>query len=142
MAKSLVWISGASSGIGAALVATVPFEDARVIGISRGEPTGAEHLEADLADPASWSTVAESFRRELDGFDGEAVVFFHVAGAHDPIGFAAEVDGEEYAQNVLINSASPQVLGQAFLAAAKDVDAHRHLVIMASGDTRGAVPQA
>ena len=79
MAKSLVWISGASSGIGAALVATVPFEDARVIGISRGEPSGAEHLEADLADPASWSTVAESFRRELDGFDGEAVVLRKLA---------------------------------------------------------------
>ncbi len=112
-----------------------------MIGISRSQPPSpAEHLEADLADPSSWQTVAESFRKELAGFDGDAAVFFHAAGAVEPIGFAADVDTAGYAHNVLANSASPQVLGQAFLAAAKDVDARRHLVIMTSGAASSVYP--
>lgn len=140
MPKTLVWISGASGGIGRALADTVPFEDARVLGISRGKPPAGEHLQADLADPSSWAAVAESFERELDGFDGERVAFFHAAGTLDPIGFAAEVDGDEYTRNVLLNSACPQVLGQAFVAAARDVDARRHLVILTSGAAQSVYP--
>jgi benzil reductase ((S)-benzoin forming) len=136
-----VWISGASGGIGKALVETVPFDDARVIGISRSEPPSpAEHLDVDLADPSSWETVAESFRNELEGFDGDAAIFFQVHGAVDPLGFAAEVDTREYGRNVVVNAASPLVLGQAFLAAAKDVGAHRHLVIMTSGAASSVYP--
>jgi hypothetical protein len=91
--RAIVWVSGASTRIGRALVETVPFDDARVIGISRTAPPGpAEHLEADLADPASWEMVAESFREELAGFDGDAVVFFHAAGTVDPAIGPATVD--------------------------------------------------
>ncbi|HEV3401215.1 MAG TPA: SDR family NAD(P)-dependent oxidoreductase [Acidimicrobiales bacterium] len=139
--SAIVWISGASGGIGKALVQTVPFDDARLIGISRSEPPApAEHLDVDLADPSSWETVAESFRTELEGFDGAAAIFFQVHGVADPLGYAAEVDTEEYARNVLVNCASPQVHGQAFLAAAKDLDAHRHLVIMTSGAADSVYP--
>lgn len=34
MASSLVWISGASGGIGQALATTVPWDNARVIGMA------------------------------------------------------------------------------------------------------------
>ena len=62
--RAIAWISGASGGTGKALVQTVPFDDARVIGVSRSEPPApAEHLDVDLADPSSWETVAESFRK-------------------------------------------------------------------------------
>ena len=140
MPKTLVWISGASGGIGRALADTVPFEDARVLGISRGKPPAGEHLEADLADTSSWAAVGESFERELDAFDGDRVAFFHAAGTLDPIGFAAEVDRDAYTRNVLLNSACPQVLGQAFVAAARDVDARRDLVILTSGAAKSVYP--
>ncbi len=133
MSSSLVWISGASSGIGLAMVETVPWEGARVIGISRRAAPGVEHLQADLADPSSWATVGDSFRRELDHFDGDRVAFVHAAGVVEPIGFAGEVDTAAYTANVLLNSAAPQVLGHLFLAAARDVAASRHLVILTSG---------
>ena len=133
MSDTLVWISGASSGIGKALVDNVPFDDARVIDISRRGGPDAEHLEADLSDPASWPTVAESFRKELGGFSGERVVFWHAAGSVQPVGFAGEVDTEAYTRNVLLNSAAGQVLGHSFLAAARDVDAERYLVMVSSG---------
>lgn len=133
MSDTIIWISGASSGIGKALADNVPWDGARIIDISRRGASGAEHVEADLSDPTSWPTVAESFQRELDSFSGERVFFVHAAGSVQPIGFAGEVDTEAYTRNVLLNSASGQVLGHAFLAAAKDVDAERYLVMLSSG---------
>ena len=133
MAGTLIWITGASSGIGRALANTVPFEDRRVIDISRRGGPGLEHLEADLSDPASWPAVSESFRREMDGFSGERVFFVHAAGSVQPIGFAGEVDTEAYTRSVLLNTAAGQVLGHAFLAAARRTDAERYLVMLSSG---------
>jgi NAD(P)-dependent dehydrogenase (short-subunit alcohol dehydrogenase family) len=139
--KALVWISGASSGIGAAMAATVPWEVARVIGIGRRAPgEGVEHLEADLSDPSSWPAVSASFVTELAEFDGDTVAFVHAAGMIDPMGFAGEVDPEDYAANVVLNSAAPQVLGQAFLAAARDVESARHLVMLTSGAAKSVYP--
>lgn len=141
MSTALIWISGASGGIGQALARTVPWDDARVIGVNRQRPgSSIEHLEADLADPSTWPAIGESFRRELKGFDGEAVVFIHAAGTVDPMGFAAEVDSAAYQHNVLVNSAAPLVLGQLFVAAARSVDARRYLVMLTSGAAKTVYP--
>jgi NAD(P)-dependent dehydrogenase (short-subunit alcohol dehydrogenase family) len=129
----LIWISGASSGIGEALARAVPDEGARVIGISRRAPAGIEHLDADLADASQWGIVGDSFRRELVGFTGERVVFIHAAGTIEPLGFAGEVPTEAYAANVVLNSAAPQVLGHLFLAAVAEIEASRHLAMLTSG---------
>ncbi len=137
----MVWISGASSGIGAALARSVPDEDARIIGISRRAPDGRapdgiEHLPADLSDPASWREVGDSFERELANFDGDRAVFVHSAGTIEPLGFAGEVDTDGYATNVVLNSAAPQVLGHLFLAAARHLEVECHLVMITSGAAR------
>ena len=140
MTDSLIWISGASGGIGQALARTIPWDSARVIGISRTPLEGVEHLEADLSDPRSWNRVDESFRRELKGFDGTRTVFVHAAGTLDPIGFVGEIDTDAYARNVILNSAAPQVLGQMFVAAARDIPAQRHIVMLTSGAARSVYP--
>ncbi len=140
MAEALVWISGASSGIGKALADTVPWDDARVIDISRSGAEGLDHVEADLSDPTTWPAVAQSFERELESFSGDVVVFVHAAGMIDPIGYAGEVDGDTYNRNVVLNSAAPQALGHAFLSAAANVDARRHLVMMTSGAAQSIYP--
>src|ERR1700741_2312040 len=97
---------------------SVPYAGARVIDISRRGAAGIEHFPADLAEPAEWSRVAALFAKEMAGFAGERVVFVHSAGTLDPIGFAGEVDAAGYARQVLLNSAAPQALGDAFLRAA------------------------
>lgn len=139
MTSALVWISGASSGIGKALAGSIPW-NARLIDISRRGATGAEHLAADLADPGTWPAVAESFRRELAAFDGERAVFVHAAGTLSPMGFVADVDADAYRRNVLLNSAVPQVLGQAFVAAASGRPGRRQLVVLTSGAARSVYP--
>lgn len=140
MTATLIWISGASSGIGKALAETVPWEGARIINISRRPAEGVDHVEADLADPASWPAVGESFEKELAGFDGDRVVFVHAAGTIQPMGFASDVDTDAYTAKVLLNSAAPQVLGHLFLKAVQDVRASRALVMITSGAAKTIYP--
>ena len=144
MGDAMVWISGASGGIGQALIRTAPWPGTRIIGISRRPAAGAEHLKADLADPSGWGIVGSSFSRELAGFDGERAVFIHAAGTLEPIGFAGEVDTGAYAANVLLNSAAGQVLGHLFLAAAagpvRAAGTTRHLVMLTSGAAKSVYP--
>ncbi|MGH8887011.1 MAG: SDR family NAD(P)-dependent oxidoreductase [Egibacteraceae bacterium] len=131
---TIVWITGASSGIGAALAETVPFAGARVLDVSRsGGARGVEHLPADLADPASWAAVEAHLLAVLGTFSGTRAVFVHCAGTLEPIGFAGAVDSAAYRRNVLLNAAAPQALGHAFLAAVAGLDLQTHLVLVTSG---------
>lgn len=112
-----VWISGASAGIGAALAASVPFDDATTLDLSRsGGTAGTTHVRADLADPASWPFVAAHFAATLADQQPDHAVFVHNAGVIDPIGPAGRTDPQVYTTNVLLNAAAPQVLGSAFIA--------------------------
>lgn len=130
----LVWISGASSGIGRALAETLPFEGARLIDISRsGRAPGTEHVPADLADPAAWAAVEEHFVAVAGAFDGHRVVFVHNAGVIAPVGYAGEVDSHAYRRNVLLNAAAPAALGHAFLRAVTPLDVRADLVMLTSG---------
>lgn len=138
--RALVWISGASSGIGAALAASVPWEGARVVDISRRGADGLEHVGADLADPSSWGRVASAFEEGLSGFGGGVAVFVHAAGTLDPVGFAADVGAGAYERNVILNSAAAQALGRAFVAAAAGRPGRRHLVMLTSGAARSVYP--
>lgn len=112
---------------------SVPFAGARVIDISRRGAKGFEHFAADLADPASWNAVGELFAKEMAGFGGDRVIFVHSAGTLEPMGFAGEVDASGYARQVLLNSAAPQALGDAFLRAAAKTEAACTLLFIGSG---------
>lgn len=134
MNSSIVWITGASQGLGRALVEQMPFGDATVFDVSRrGGVPGTTHVGADLADPSGWVAVEAHLRETLANFDGDRVVFVHNAGTIEPMGFAAEVDAEGYRRQVLLNSAAPQVLGQAFLSATAGIGGHVDFVQITSG---------
>jgi benzil reductase ((S)-benzoin forming) len=121
MVDTLVWITGASAGLGAGLATAVPHPDATVVSISRSPgPDGTEHLPADLADPASWSAVEAHLMARMAAFSGRRAIFVHNAGTLEPIGFAGEVHSAAYRANVLLNSAAGQVLGHAFLRAVNE----------------------
>ena len=59
MSSSLVFISGASSGIGLALAQGIPWTDARILNISRRKAQGCENFLADLADPVGVYDLAD-----------------------------------------------------------------------------------
>lgn len=134
MTDTLVWITGASSGIGAALAATVPWDNAHVFAISRsGGAPGTEHVPADLSDPASWSALEAHLMAQVGAFKGDRLVFIHCAGTLEPMGFAGEVDSAAYHRNVVLNSAAPQALGHGFLRAVAAFTGESHLILLSSG---------
>ena len=126
-----IWITGASSGIGAGLARHAP-ADTRLIGISRRPPVRGEHLAADLGDPVSWEAVREEVEATLDAERPSKAVFLHFAGVIGPIGPLSSVDLDEYRSSVLLNSASGQVLGAAFVAACAKRDIPGTLVLCSS----------
>lgn len=144
MGDTLVWITGVSAGIGRALAAAVPWPEAKVIGISRRPVTSvelADHLEADLATQAGWSAVNESITTTLESTSEIVrVAFVHAAATVEPIGFAGEVDNDDYQAAVLLNTVAPQVLGRGFLDATEHVTCPRVLLMLATGRGSGVYP--
>ncbi|MFG1905779.1 SDR family NAD(P)-dependent oxidoreductase [Kribbella sp. NPDC048928] len=133
--RILIWISGASAGLGAALAATIPFEGAELVDISRrGGVPGAQHVAVDLADPESWPVVEKDFRQRIEAEDPDLVVFIHTAGAQTPAGPADLADPAQYTRSVLLNSAAAQVLGHSFLGALSGSDCEQHLIMVSPGD--------
>jgi NADP-dependent 3-hydroxy acid dehydrogenase YdfG len=59
MSRNLVFITGASSGIGLALAETVPFDSVQIYDISRRGSDDFDHVAADLANPESWDVLGE-----------------------------------------------------------------------------------
>ena len=57
--STVVWITGATMGIGAALARNVPWPNARVVNISRRTHPTLETFIADLTDPRSWTAMAQ-----------------------------------------------------------------------------------
>jgi benzil reductase ((S)-benzoin forming) len=135
MAETLVWISGATGGLGLGLARHVPYADARIVNISRRQHPDYETLIADIADPAGWQRVREHFARELAGFAGSRAIFIHNAYSSDGVGLIGTLDSASYQSAVLANAAAPLVLGEAFLSAARHLDCEVGLVLMSSGAT-------
>jgi benzil reductase ((S)-benzoin forming) len=135
MTGTIVWITGATSGIGAALAASVPYEAARVINISRSVNPATENVSADLADSAGWDAVERHLAQELSRFGGDRLLFVHNAFMADPPGFVGATDPVEYRRHIQANATAPLILGEAFLRLAPDgVDAG--LVMISSAAAR------
>lgn len=135
MSDTLAIITGASSGIGAALAGRAAERGAAVATLSRRDGPG-RHLSIDLSDPAGWPKAARWIGEQIAGFPWDRVVMVHGAATLEPIGFAGEVDGSAYASNVLLNSAAPQVLGHAFIESMAGAAADGVLVLISSGAAR------
>jgi benzil reductase ((S)-benzoin forming) len=136
----VVYVSGASSGIGEALTESVPYSDSRVIGISRRPCRSAEHLEADLSQPTAWRVVAERFDRDLADPGVAEGIFLHMAASGPPYGRALPATLDAYASSVVLNSASGQVLGKAFLSTCAKRSIRATVVLCSSPATMECLP--
>ena len=132
--ETLIWISGATQGLGLGLALTVPYEGARIINISRRSHSDYESVLFDLTDPSTYDNVAESFEKELANFKGKRAVFIHNA-YYQVAGYVAEMDVAEYARSIQANAAAPMILGDMFLRAVKP-GYESGLVMMSSAAAR------
>ena len=137
MAETIVWISGATEGVGSGLAKTVPWPDARVITLNRRVHPDFDTVQFDLTKPETYAAVEESFRRELKDFKGERAVFFHNAFYPGPAnyGFVSEIDQADYARCIQANAAAPLILGDMFLRAVGS-DYEVGLILMSSASAR------
>jgi benzil reductase ((S)-benzoin forming) len=119
MTDSIVWISGATQGLGLGLARTVPHAGARVINLSRRVHPECETVQFDLTRPETYDAVARSFERELQGFRGRRAIFIHNA-YYDSRGFIGEGDAAEQARALQANAVAPLVLGDLFLRAVRE----------------------
>jgi benzil reductase ((S)-benzoin forming) len=116
--ETLVWVTGGSSGLGASLVRTVPYQDCRVINISRRGNPQADDFLVDLSEPGNWQGVRDLLKRELAAFRGRRTIFVHNAAELTVgTGYAGHVETAAHQAHVLMNAAVPLIIGEAFLAA-------------------------
>jgi benzil reductase ((S)-benzoin forming) len=126
-----LFVTGASSGIGAAFLDQVPPGIRTPHTFSR-RAAGGRWTQADLGEAAQWPAVVAAFESALDADQPEHAIFFHCAGTSDPVGRVADLDPAEYASVVVLNAASGMALGQAFLRACRARDIRATLVLCGS----------
>lgn len=137
----LIIVTGGSAGIGHALLATAPQPSHRITVSRRPADTVASgFIEADLADPASWSRVGDVVDAVATEREWQRITLFQAAGTLSPIGFAGEVDPAAYEANILLNAAAPQAVGHRFLGAVSHLRCRRELVMVSSGAARKDYP--
>ena len=144
MTTNIVWITGATSGIGEALARTCPWPDTEIISVSRREHPELETVRFDLTDMASWDAVGEHLTARLATFRGERAVFVHNAlyywGGRQYMG---EGDPANNRDEIIANTVSPLVLGDMFIRAARpavDAGVDCGLVQISSASARIAYP--
>jgi benzil reductase ((S)-benzoin forming) len=135
MNETIVWISGATAGLGLGLARTVPYAGARIINLSRRLHPDFETVQFDLTRPDTYSAVQSSFERELATFSGRRVIFVHNAYYAGRVGFVSEVDTAEHGKGVQANAAAPLILGEMFLRAVRP-GYESGLVLMSSAAAR------
>jgi NAD(P)-dependent dehydrogenase (short-subunit alcohol dehydrogenase family) len=132
MTDTLLWITGATEGIGLGLARNQPFGDARIINLSRRPHPDYESVHLDLTDPATWPGVQSHIEDELRRFSGRRVLFVQNGYYSQGVGLLAKVAADRYQNSVIANLAAPLVLARTFLAACPpDIDAG--LVLLSSG---------
>lgn len=138
--NTLVIVTGGSRGIGAAVCRHAP-AGSHIIEVSRsGGTPDTEHVSADLSHPAAWTDVGDRIASAVADHEPDRSVFVHAAALLSPVGFAGEVDDDDYLANVLLNSAATQVLGHHYLAAVRDRPGRHQLCMISSGASTGVLP--
>lgn len=136
----LVVITGASRGIGAGIAAAAESAGATVAACNRSQSEHELQLTADLGDPAAWPLFANWLDGLVDDSKPDKLTVVHNAATLTPIGFAGEVDAAGYTTNVLLNSAAPQVIGDAVVRTAHRAGVPTVLVQLSSGAGKNPYP--
>jgi len=138
--RVLAVVTGASRGIGAGIAAAATADGAVVAVCNRSTSDFDRQLTVDLSRPESWSEFAAWFDALVDEVTPDRIVAVHNAATLTPIGFAGEVDAQGYASNVLLNSAAPQVVGDAIIRTARRLNTPTVLVQLTSGAGKNPYP--
>lgn len=137
LGSTLVFITGATSGLGSGLAQTVPWPRHRVVNMSRTAHPEHENIFLDLTDDISWEPAVAAVHREVERFGGSRIVFIQNAYHPEPVGFIGEVDRAKLQAHTIANVAAPLVLGDAFIRSALSrPDLEAGLILISSAGAR------
>lgn len=94
-----VLVTGAASGLGAAVVAAIRDAGGRALALDRVPVPGVPHEVVDLADPRA---AEAAVKRVVDGAGGSLDAVFTAAGL-DHCGALVDVDGADWDRVVMVN---------------------------------------
>lgn len=134
----VIWISGASSGIGAGLARHQPFPGARVINLDIKPADGVENVLFDLTRPDTWPTAQDQFAQELQNPDIRRALLLHCAYAPVGKGLVAQVPQAEYERSLTANMAGSLALAASFVRAVRPVH-DAGLMLMTSGAAKSTL---
>jgi short-subunit dehydrogenase len=129
---TLIWISGASSGIGAGLARHHPFPGARVINLDIQPADGIENILFDLTRPETWTIPQTHFEQTLADPAIRRVFFLHCAYAPIGKGLVAQAAQDEYERGLIANSAGALAIAAAFVRQIRP-EHEAGLLLMTSG---------
>jgi len=142
----VVIITGASRGLGEALVRAYLGPDCRVIGIARSPNAALEaHARAlggwldwyleDLAEPYATDALARSIAHDMPQ-DATRYVLINNAATLGPIGAASTLEAGAAAQAFNLNVTAAMLFAARFLEATDTLDVPRQIVSISSGAAR------
>ena len=135
--RTVIWISGASGGIGGALARQHPFPDAKIINLDIVPSPDFRTIRFDLRDPASWLQVRKSFDRELENLGSGRALFLHSAYWPGGKGVLSHVDPDDYQTALFANVAGVLSIAAAFVRAVRPEN-NAGLMVMSSGAAQSA----
>ena len=139
MSDTVVWISGASGGIGGALARTLPWEGVRLINLDHRAADGIETILFDLTRPESWTAIDAHFRETMADPQLRRAVFLHCGYAPIGKGVIAAVDPDAYAASLIANNAGVLAIAAAFFRHARE-GLDSGLMVMSSGAAAARLP--
>ena len=142
-ARNLVWITGATSGIGEALARTCPWPETDVVSLSRRPHPDLATVHFDLAAPETWDAVGDHLTERLASFRGERAVFIHNALHFWGRAYMGEGDHSTHVDEFTANCVAAMALGDWFLRAsvpAVGAGVDVGLVMMSSAAARLVYP--
>jgi NAD(P)-dependent dehydrogenase (short-subunit alcohol dehydrogenase family) len=132
MSDTIIWITGATEGIGLALAQNQPFAGARIINLSRKRHPDYESVQFDLTDPSTWNDVRRHLEKELSAFKGKRAIFIQNGYWPDSHGVIDKVDSQTYQKGLYANVMAPLALGEMFVKACRP-GYESGLVMMSAG---------
>ncbi|MEV6927297.1 SDR family oxidoreductase [Dactylosporangium sp. NPDC051485] len=114
MTAPIAVLTGASSGIGAAVLHRLREAGYECLVVGLTEPAGAEFVRHDLSDPDDAALAAAAVRRRLDERGRAAALLVNNAGGARPVA-AADLDAERVGRDVTLNLTAPMLLCAAVL---------------------------
>lgn len=138
-------VTGASKGLGKALLTQLAAEDVHIFAISRSgvdESTGRavvasgaslSVLPFDLTEVEKIEGLMTEIIKEIDAEKAEQIVLINNAGGVEPIGPFYKAQDAAVLQNIHLNLTSPLLLANHFGRAVKNLSCDRRIITVSSG---------